>query len=165
MTDPINALSERVAEAMELRGKATAGPWMHKRLGVIVGGKSHQYANGNTQAQLCMATAGNEGEHPIVENAEFIAASHAHVDLIRDLFSALQEAQKAAQWQTVEQFQSEANEGWCWIVYKFRVTEAYHDHEQRFRFHRLSTNVFMTECISAVMPWDRPAPPDQLPSN
>lgn len=64
-------------------------------------------------------------------------------------------------WIEVREFQQEANEGWCWIVYKRRVVEAYHDHEQHFRFHRWSDNVYMTECITHVMPWYKP----QMPSN
>ena len=82
------------------------------------------------------------------------------VTTLQRALSALQEAQKARSWQPVGKFQQEANEGWCWIVYKGRVTEAYHDHNQFFRFHRLSDNCYMTECISAVMPWDRPSPPE-----
>lgn len=62
-------------------------------------------------------------------------------------------------WISVEEFQLEANEGWCWIVYKGRVVEAYHDHDGRFRFGRYSTNCYMTECISWVMPWVVPQPP------
>ena len=63
------------------------------------------------------------------------------------------------EWVTVQQFQQEANEGWCWIAYKGRVVEAYHDYHGRFRFHRMSDNVYLTECIAYVMPWYRPELP------
>lgn len=65
-------------------------------------------------------------------------------------------------WLTLDEFNQEANEGWCWIVYKGRVTEAYHDHQGHFRFHRLSQNVYLSECISAVMPWPYPEAPTEL---
>lgn len=62
-------------------------------------------------------------------------------------------------WQTLQEFQSEANEGYCWIQYKGRVTIAYHNHDQIFMFTQHSSNCFMTECISAVMPIIAPQPP------
>ena len=65
----------------------------------------------------------------------------------------------SARWQTLEEFTETPNEGWCWIAYKGRVVEAYHDHKGLFRFSPYSENVYLTECITAaqamVMP-DRP---------
>ena len=66
---------------------------------------------------------------------------------------------KTCGWQTISDFQSIANEGWCWIYYKGRVVEAYHDHKQNFRFHKHSDNVYMTECITHAMPWYMPPSP------
>lgn len=68
----------------------------------------------------------------------------------------------APQWLTVDEFQATGYEGWCWISYKGRVTEAYHNHKGEFRFHSLSQNVFMTECIRAVMHWPCPEGPGDL---
>ena len=62
-------------------------------------------------------------------------------------------------WKTVPQFQSEPNEGWCWISYKGKVVEAYHDHEGLFRFCKHSRSVYMTECITAVLAWPVPDAP------
>jgi len=64
-----------------------------------------------------------------------------------------------SEWISVQEFQSTPNEGWCWIVYKGRVTEAYHDYKKHFRFHKSSYICYMTECISYVMPWPLPEPP------
>jgi hypothetical protein len=63
------------------------------------------------------------------------------------------------EWQSVEEFQSVPNEGLCWIIYKGRVVEAYHDHNEVFRFHKHSTNCYMTECIPYAMPINAPQPP------
>lgn len=69
---------------------------------------------------------------------------------------------KSNEWMTIDEFQQESNEGWCWIVYKGRVVVAYHDYRQKFRPNRLSDNMFMTECISHAMPIRNPDPPDVL---
>lgn len=64
---------------------------------------------------------------------------------------------ESMQWISVEELG--AYEGWCWIVYKGRVVESFRDHEYAFRFNRWSNNVYMEECISAVIPWLSPPPP------
>ena len=66
------------------------------------------------------------------------------------------------QWQSVEDFQKEANEGHCWIVYKGRVTLAWHNYEQIFRFSRTGAGCYMTECISSVMVLNPPEKPSKL---
>lgn len=63
-------------------------------------------------------------------------------------------------WIPVSEMETDSYEGWCWIVYKGRVTEAYRDHEYSYRFAKYSQNVYMTECISWVMPWEYPATPN-----
>lgn len=65
-------------------------------------------------------------------------------------------------WISVEEFQSTPGECWCWIVYKGQVVEAYHDYKKHFRFYRSSYTCYMTECISAVMPWPLPSPPEVM---
>lgn len=49
--------------------------------------------------------------------------------------------------------------GWCWIVHKGRVVSSYRDKKGIYRFHEASPNCFMSECITFVMPWERPQPP------
>lgn len=76
---------------------------------------------------------------------------------INEIIEKLIAHRQNSQWVSVETFQQEANEMWCWIKYKGRVVHAYHDHNEIFRFHIHSSNCYMTECISAVMPL--PTPP------
>lgn len=64
----------------------------------------------------------------------------------------LKECKELNPWQQIDEFEQESYEGWCWIVYKGRVVEAYHDHAGMYRFHRMSTNVYQRECIRAVIP-------------
>ena len=71
------------------------------------------------------------------------------------------ENKRSGDWKTIEQMRIDGYEGWCWIVHKGRVTEAYRDHEYRYRFGRHSQNVYMTECITYVMPWPYPEAPAQ----
>jgi len=87
--------------------------------------------------------------------------SHEHnLPLLESELDEIMKIVISSSWETVEEFQQQANEGWCWIVYNGRVTEAYHDNAKMFRFHRMSDNVFMTECISWVMPWIKPSAPN-----
>ena len=65
----------------------------------------------------------------------------------------------SARWQTLEEFTETPNEGWCWIAYKGRVLEAYHDHKGLFRFSSFSENVYLTECITAAQAMVAPAMP------
>jgi len=62
-------------------------------------------------------------------------------------------------WISVDECQEESNQGWCWVVYNGRVVSAYHDHKGVFRVSDYTDNFYMTECISAVMVWEKPAPP------
>ena len=50
-------------------------------------------------------------------------------------------------WQTVEAFQEEPNEGYCWIIYKGRRVEAYHMN-YTFLFSKYSTSIFSHEHIT-----------------
>lgn len=64
-------------------------------------------------------------------------------------------------WLTLEEFEVLAKdgfEGFCWIVYKGRVTDAYFDSSTggKFRYYRLSSECFLRECIKAVMPFQKP---------
>ena len=65
------------------------------------------------------------------------------------------------QWQSVDDFRKEANEGHCWIIYKGRVVLAYHDHEQFFRSNRVGGVIYMTECVSSVMVLNPPNKPSE----
>ena len=67
-----------------------------------------------------------------------------------------------SEWQSVEDFQKEANEGLCWIVYKGRVVLAYHSHKQDFVSIKLNNFIYMTECISSVMAINPPEKPSKL---
>jgi hypothetical protein len=149
-------LASRVERVRQLSIQAIEGPWhvVHNSwdTSTIYG------AENNCVAQCLIdekCTEENQEEFELSKDcsAEFIANAPAMASLVSELWELV------PKWITLEQFQSEANEGWCWIVYKGRVTEAYHDHVGFFKFHRLSDNCYMTECISAVMPFDRPAPP------
>ncbi len=62
-------------------------------------------------------------------------------------------------WVAAEEMSTDSYEGWCWIVYKGRVVEAYRDHDYRYMFGRMSSNVYMRESISHVMKWPYPEPP------
>ena len=61
-------------------------------------------------------------------------------------------------WLSVEEFKKLNNIGWCWIVYKGQVIEAFY-YEGIFRFHKTSCNCYMTECITHVKTWDKPELP------
>lgn len=74
-----------------------------------------------------------------------------------DVSELIDECTELNPWQQIDEFENEANEGWCWIIYKGRVTEAYRDREGFYRFHRLSPNCYLRECITLVMPFDRPS--------
>ena len=65
------------------------------------------------------------------------------------------------QWVSVEEFEKEANEGWCWLVCKGRVVKAYHDHNGLYRFHIGSQNVYQRECITYAQPINPPQPPKE----
>lgn len=69
------------------------------------------------------------------------------------------DSQTTSDWISVEEFQEEANEGLCWILYKGRVTDAYHNHKGKFLFHRGSACGYMAECITGVIPMYPPEPP------
>lgn len=77
-----------------------------------------------------------------------------------DVLESLRDRLQSQQWVSVEEFQMKHNEGYCRIVYKGRVTEAYHDHNQKFLFSKMSRECFLTECITAVMPIAMPTPPE-----
>lgn len=64
-------------------------------------------------------------------------------------------------WIKIEDMEDDPYEGWCWIFYKGRVTEAFRDslYNYAYRFHRCSQGVFMTECITHVMKMPLPEPP------
>ena len=92
------------------------------------------------------------------------------LDFVDDLKTARQGVIQAAQsmpiqsnissrWRTLDEFTETPNEGWCWIAYKGRVIEAYHDHKGLFRFSSFSENVYLTECITAAQAMVAPAMP------
>ncbi len=64
-------------------------------------------------------------------------------------------------WITVDEFQKESNEDYCWIVYKGRVVEAYHNHKQHFMASKYSDNRYLEECITCVQIIDRPHAPSK----
>ena len=65
-------------------------------------------------------------------------------------------------WQSVEEFKEQEHVGWCWIVYKGRVVEAFYVIPQGiFRFSKYSCNCYMTECITHVRTWDKPELPNE----
>ena len=59
------------------------------------------------------------------------------------------------EWQSVEDFKEQNHIGWCWIVYKGRVVEAFY-YQDIFRFSKNSCSCYMTECITHVKTWDKP---------
>ncbi len=67
-----------------------------------------------------------------------------------------------SRWISAQEFDLEQNEGWCWIVYKGRVVEAYHDHQGCFLHHRHSNSAYMSECVSFVQKMIQPAEPCKL---
>ena len=64
-------------------------------------------------------------------------------------------------WIKFNEFDLEPNEGWCWIVYKGRVVEAYRDHTGAFKFHPYSENCYLRECVSHAMCMIRPEVPER----
>lgn len=73
------------------------------------------------------------------------------------------QAPQAPAWLTPEAFKREHGEGWCWIVYKGRVTEAYHSAAGFFMHHPLSRGCYLSESVSRVLPWVEPDMPEELP--
>lgn len=56
-------------------------------------------------------------------------------------------------WITVDKFERTAEDQWCWILYKTRVTKAYYDTRLKmFLFCPMCTNAYMTECITGIIP-------------
>lgn len=76
---------------------------------------------------------------------------------IEDLQDALRQDRK---WLTIAEMCGGSYEGWCWIVYKGRVVEAYRDHEYNYRFGKHSQHVYLSECITHVMAWPLPSAPE-----
>lgn len=62
-------------------------------------------------------------------------------------------------WIPFDEFDIEPNEGWCWIVYKGRVVEAWRDYVGNFMFHPYSENCYLRECISHAQLMNRPLTP------
>ena len=67
----------------------------------------------------------------------------------------------AEQWQSVDDFQKEANEGRCWIVYKDMVMLSHYD-KISFWHYKTSPGRYKTECISSVMVLNSPEKPSKL---
>lgn len=63
---------------------------------------------------------------------------------------------KMNNWTSVKAFQETSFEGYCYIVYKGKTLLAYHDHYGFFRFSMHSSNCYMAECITKVMPLEFP---------
>lgn len=62
-------------------------------------------------------------------------------------------------WISQRHIQATGFSGWCWIVHKGKVQEAYRDKKGAYRFHAGSSDCYMSECVTFVMPWQRPQPP------
>lgn len=97
-------------------------------------------------------------------NSRFDHDSNEWQDMgLDEVFIAGMQAARAqinsGEWVSVEEFEKRPQRCWCWIFYKGRVTAAYY--QGLFYFNNTASDCFMTECVDAVMPWEKPQPPEK----
>ncbi len=69
-------------------------------------------------------------------------------------------AELRGEWINLDEFLKSPTEGLCWIVYKTRVTSAYCHHNGAFSFSAASLNRYDTDCITKVIPINKPTKPN-----
>lgn len=97
--DIIQGLAERVAQALELRSKATSGPYTWGQQYICQKLNGGKYINIATTPTGKCAPEGSQWEI----DAAFLSSAHKQADLIAALYAALQDSKKDARKAALEE--------------------------------------------------------------